>query len=75
MGQWTITIEGHGIHDNGKNEDADVLAKEFVDKLESYGHQVHHASFTVGSRRIASWDSEGPGTPKSGETKWVHGLV
>ena len=25
MGNWAIHIEGHGIHDNGKDEDADGI--------------------------------------------------
>lgn len=50
MGDWTIHIEGHGIHDNGRADDADELLKEFVRKLEEQ-HEVYSATLTVGSAR------------------------
>jgi hypothetical protein len=51
MGNWSMHIEGHGIHDNGKDEDADVMLREFTGKLASAGHQVHSATITIGAAR------------------------
>jgi len=49
MGQFHISIEGMGIHHNKKTpNDANRLAKEFVDKLKAIGHTVTKASFTSG---------------------------
>lgn len=50
MGHWAIHIEGHGVHDNGRDDDAEVMLKEFVRELAAH-HQVHAATFTVGSTR------------------------
>lgn len=47
MGSWHIKIEGHGCHHNGRADDAEVLAKEFADKLRANGHQVSRAEFTL----------------------------
>ncbi len=53
MGQWNISIQGHGIHDNVNSpNDADKLAKEFVQKLKDAGHEIEAAHFTVGSMRL-----------------------
>jgi hypothetical protein len=51
MGHWTIHIEGHGIHDNGRPDDADARLRDFTDQLAADGHEVHSASITVGSTR------------------------
>lgn len=51
MGNWHMSIDGHGIHDNGLTEDAEARLSEFVEQLLADGHQVHHASITVGSAR------------------------
>ncbi len=51
MGQWNISIQGHGIHDNGVENDAEVMTKKFVDELTAAGHHVSSAHFTVGSAR------------------------
>jgi hypothetical protein len=51
MGNWAIHIEGHGIHDNGKDEDADAIMTDTVLTLRQAGHQVHAASFTAGSTK------------------------
>lgn len=50
MGEWTIVIQGHGIHDNGRPDDADAICARFVDELARSG-EVHSAQFTVGARR------------------------
>jgi hypothetical protein len=52
MGSWTLHIEGHGIHDNHKEEDADAMLEKFVASLKAAGHVVNRASFTVGARRV-----------------------
>lgn len=52
MGSWTLTIHGHGIHDNGEEGDVDALAQKFIDELrEKGGHQVDSMFLTVGSGR------------------------
>ena len=50
MGNWSMHIEGHGIHDNGKDEDADTMLRKFVDSLAVAGQSVHSATITVGFR-------------------------
>ncbi len=50
MGEWTIVIQGHGIHDNGRDDDADAICKWFVDEL-AKTQEVQQVYFTVGSRR------------------------
>lgn len=50
MGQWSMHVEGHGIHDNGRDDDADIMFAEFVNELRKH-HDVVSATFTVGSTR------------------------
>ncbi len=50
MGEWTIVIQGHGIHDNGRPDDADAICARFVEELGKSG-EVFSAEFTVGARR------------------------
>lgn len=47
MGSWHIKIEGHGQHHNKMDNDAEVMAKKFVDDLRAKGHQVSRAEFTL----------------------------
>jgi hypothetical protein len=49
MGTWQIVISGHGIHHNGKQEDAETMAAVFVGELRAAGHDVHSASFVCTS--------------------------
>lgn len=51
MGNYVIHIEGAGIHDNGREDDADAMLKTFAGQLAAAGHQVHSATFTTGSAR------------------------
>lgn len=51
MGNWHIAIDGHGVHDNGLDHDAEQRLKKFVEQLLADGHQVHNATITVGSAR------------------------
>lgn len=52
MGSWAITIHGHGIHDNGRPDDADVLLKQFIDDMKvKGGHVISSVRFTVGADR------------------------
>jgi hypothetical protein len=51
MGQWVMHIEGHGIHDNGRPDDADAMLKEFVEKLRESGQSLGGVSFTVGATK------------------------
>ncbi len=50
MGEWTIVIQGHGIHDNGRPDDADAICQRFVDEL-AKSQEIQGAAFTVGARR------------------------
>ncbi len=50
MGNWVIHIEGHGIHDNNRRDDADEMLKNFVESLKK-SQQVDLVTFTVGSAR------------------------
>jgi len=47
MGTWTITIEGHGIHHNGRQDDAEVMASVFVGELLAAGHGVSQAKLVL----------------------------
>ena len=49
MGHWSMIIHGHGIHHNGRPDDADSLLREFVTRLKGSGHEVHAASVTTGA--------------------------
>lgn len=51
MGNWSMHIDGHGIHDNGLDEDAEQRLTAFVEQLVADGHVVHNATITVGSAR------------------------
>lgn len=51
MGSWTITVSGHGVHDNDLPEDVDNRVAEFIDRLRADGHAVDHATLTVGAGR------------------------
>lgn len=55
MGNWSMHIDGHGIHDNSVDGDADALLKKFVADLYNAGHIVHSAVFHAGSgKHLAS---------------------
>lgn len=58
MGSWSLSIHGHGIHDNGKEEDVDQLLEKFIQELKDAGHQLDAAYLTIGSGRKYQ-----PGTP------------
>ena len=49
MGNWSMHIEGHGIHDNGREDDADSMLRDFAGQLRIAGHAVHLVSFTSGA--------------------------
>jgi hypothetical protein len=54
-------IEGGGIHDNGRDDDADAMLRVFAGKLADSGHQVHAATITVGeSRELLNADETTP---------------
>jgi hypothetical protein len=44
-GQWSITIRGCGLHDNGCETDADLMANDLVGKLVDAGQEVRFAEF------------------------------
>lgn len=61
MGNWHIAIDGHGVHDNGLDHDAEQRLQEFVAQMLADGHQINHASITVGSaRKVVPSTSEAP---------------
>ena len=47
MGTWAITVEGHGIHHNGRQDDAEAMAAVFVGELRAAGHEVSRAEFVL----------------------------
>ena len=47
MGRWKIDITGHGIHNNGRDDDAEAMAQKFVADLQSKGHDVEAAGFEL----------------------------
>jgi hypothetical protein len=52
MGNWVLTIEGTGCHNNNNEViDADLLAPKLVEQLKAQGQHIEHATFTSGSRK------------------------
>lgn len=51
MGHWAIHIEGAGIHDNGRPDDADAMLKDFTENLAKH-HNVTSSTFTVATREL-----------------------
>lgn len=51
MGHWTMHIEGGGLHDNGRDDDADAMLRVFAGQLADAGHHVDSATITVGSTK------------------------
>lgn len=47
MGTWRIILEGAGIHDNGRLDDAESLAAKYAKNLQSHGHSVSKATFAL----------------------------
>jgi hypothetical protein len=47
MGAWNIVIKGHGIHHNGRDDDANVMARKFAESLKLAGHDVNAATFQL----------------------------
>jgi hypothetical protein len=65
MGQYSIHVEGHGIHDNGREDDADTMLRDFVERLGSAGHSIGSATFTVGATKELVHPAElGEGMPE-----------
>lgn len=51
MGDWNISIQGSGAHHNADfPEDAEKMAKRFVQELRGAGHSISSAMFTSGGR-------------------------
>jgi hypothetical protein len=51
MGNWRITIEGVGIHENGRYDDADAIGRRTVKALGLAGQGVSYAVFSVVEKR------------------------
>ena len=58
MGSWTMTVHGHGMHDNDHDNDAEHLLSEFIKDLRAKGHTVHQVRFTVGTDRALTENGE-----------------
>lgn len=56
MGSWSLSIFGHGIHDNGRDGDVDRIVERFVRELKDAGHQLDAVYLTVGSGRKYPYD-------------------
>jgi hypothetical protein len=64
MGNWHISIQGVGCHHNQNNStDANLMARDFVDKLIKAGHTVQRSQFTFGSAESLQ---DGPVDPVPG---------
>ena len=48
MGEWAMVVHGHGIHDNGREDDAESMLRDFIGQLARAGHEVQSVVFTVG---------------------------
>jgi hypothetical protein len=61
MGHWAMHIEGGGLHDNGRDDDAEAMLRVFAGKLADAGHEVDLATITVGhSRELLNADDTTP---------------
>lgn len=61
MGSWTLVVHGHGVHHNGKSEDAEVLAVKVKALFEEAGHTVERADITIGGRERVAHNPEQSG--------------
>ena len=61
MGTWDITVRGTGAHHNSRGDDADAMAREFVQRLREAGHDVRRAGFAL------TYTGTGPGGVDLGE--------
>jgi hypothetical protein len=53
MGTWRITITGHGPHHNVNYEnDANLMAEEFIDELRCAGHTDVKGEFELTTEQI-----------------------
>jgi hypothetical protein len=51
MGDWAITIQGVGAHHNHLHtDDANRMARRFVESLKAAGHTITRADFTHGGK-------------------------
>lgn len=67
MGNWAIVVNGHGIHDNGRDDDADAMTAQFADELRARGHVLSSVTFTAGyAKELAPVPEDGPGNPGAG---------
>jgi hypothetical protein len=72
MGNWSMHIEGHGIHDNGpgSENDADNMLREFAGKLRLAGHAVHAVTFTSGVTKALP--TSNTGSVEAPPSDWQH---
>jgi hypothetical protein len=62
MGNWRITISGHGGHHNGRPDDAEALARGLVEDMQATGHQITKAEFVLTDASVSGTPT---GTPES----------
>lgn len=70
MGNWVMVIEGHGIHDNGREDDADSMLRDFAGKLRIAGQAVQSVSMTVGAARVLPVSTTGSVEAPPGEWEY-----
>lgn len=58
MGNWRIVVEGHGIHHNERQDDANAMTEVFVGELRAAGHEVTSATFELVSFELVSGHKE-----------------
>lgn len=51
MGHVAIHVEASGLHDNGREDDIDEMARKFAGDLAGAGHHVHAVSVTAGETK------------------------
>jgi hypothetical protein len=62
VGNWSISIHGHGQHDNSHDEkDADQMAVNFVAALQQAGHTIESARFVAGGGYDINVPKQGEG--------------
>jgi hypothetical protein len=59
MGNWHISIDGHGVHDNDMSYDVNERLRDFIAQLLNDGHVIHHTSLTIGGARKLELDEHG----------------
>jgi hypothetical protein len=60
MGNWAINIQGVGCHHNkALQQDANRMARKFVNDLKAAGHSIERADFTFGAKEDLTNPNDG----------------